>query len=223
MKPTTKAYLPKGYFQIGVTSLSAAPQSKAEVAIAGRSNVGKSSLLAVLIGNKGDVRISKTPGRTRELNFFAWGQRGLQDDYTDRYLVDVPGFGYAKMSQTAAQQTGRLLQNYFASRTELTGLILLCDVRRPLREEESDLLVTCLDRQMDIALVLNKVDKVSQSQVQKRLKQLKVDELPQLWPDLSRVTFFTTSATKGKGVDPLARWLVDHLKINSQLNVPNSM
>jgi GTP-binding protein len=101
---------------------------RVEVALAGRSNVGKSSLLNALTETRGLARISKTPGRTRALNFFGLG--------ASLALVDLPGFGYAKMSRTDAAHLGHLINDYLARREALAGLLLLIDARRGPEEEE---------------------------------------------------------------------------------------
>jgi GTP-binding protein len=101
---------------------------RVEVAFAGRSNVGKSSLLNALTETKGLARISKTPGRTRAVNFFAAGAALA--------LVDLPGFGYAKMSRTDAARIGQLMENYLTHRDSLVALVLLIDARRGPQAEE---------------------------------------------------------------------------------------
>ena len=101
---------------------------RAEVALAGRSNVGKSSLLNALAGRKNLARISKTPGRTRCLNFFTVGERLA--------LVDLPGYGYAKIAHSEAQKIAGLIEEYMRKRRELKALVLLIDLRRGPQKEE---------------------------------------------------------------------------------------
>jgi GTP-binding protein len=102
--------------------------SRVEIALAGRSNVGKSSLLNALAGRKNLARTSKTPGRTRCLNFFTVGERLA--------LVDLPGHGYAKMAHSEAEKIALLIEHYLRQRRELKALVLLIDARRGPQQEE---------------------------------------------------------------------------------------
>jgi GTP-binding protein len=125
---------------------------RAEVALAGRSNVGKSSLLNALAGSKGLARTSKTPGRTRCLNFFEVG--------TNLALVDLPGYGFAKMSRTDAAKIAALLADYLRQRRQLAGLVMLIDARRGPEREELDLAAAVRDRGLEPIVVATKSDKI---------------------------------------------------------------
>ena len=117
-------------------SLCQCPQDHGrEVAFSGRSNVGKSSVLNTLCGQNKLARTSKIPGRTRLLNYFR---------ITDAMrLVDLPGYGYARVSESMRQHWGRLMQEYFSSRRSLAGLVLVMDIRNPMKPSDQQMLQWC--------------------------------------------------------------------------------
>jgi GTP-binding protein len=125
---------------------------RVEVALAGRSNVGKSSLLNALTGSKGLARTSKTPGRTRCLNFFEVG--------TNLALVDLPGYGFAKMSRTDAAKIAELLADYLRERRQLAALVMLIDARRGPEREELELASAVRERGLELIVVATKSDKI---------------------------------------------------------------
>lgn len=125
----------------------------AEVAFAGRSNAGKSSALNAISGVNGLARTSKTPGRTQLINFFA-----LDDQ---RRLVDLPGYGYAKVPQKIKLQWQRELTLYLQKREALRGLIMLMDIRHPLKEYDQQMLQWCHDAGLPVHILLTKADKLS--------------------------------------------------------------
>jgi GTP-binding protein len=125
---------------------------RAEVALAGRSNVGKSSLLNAITGSKGLARTSKTPGRTRCLNFFEVG--------ANLALVDLPGYGFAKMSRADAVKIAELLADYLRERRQLAALVMLIDARRGPEREELDLAAAVHDRGLQLIVVATKSDKI---------------------------------------------------------------
>lgn len=138
-----------------------APQSyprwaRAEVALAGRSNVGKSSMLNALAGVRQLARISRTPGRTRAINFFA-----VEDDLA---LVDLPGYGYAKMARSEAARIGELMEHYLRERRELAALVMLVDARRGPEQEEFDLAALASERGLALIAVATKCDKLRRSE-----------------------------------------------------------
>lgn len=147
------------------------PADFKEVAFAGRSNVGKSSLINVLVNRRGLVRTSATPGRTQLLNFFA-----INENF---YLVDLPGFGFAKVPLTVKKQWGPMVRNYLERRTGLQALVLLFDIRRVPRQEELQLLDWLEELEVPTIPVITKVDKVSRSQREKQIRPiLEATELP---------------------------------------------
>ncbi|MCZ6762638.1 MAG: ribosome biogenesis GTP-binding protein YihA/YsxC [Gammaproteobacteria bacterium] len=162
------------------------PDKGSEVAFAGRSNAGKSSALNAIAGRKSLARISKTPGRTQLVNFFA-----LPDG--DR-LVDLPGYGYARVPDAMRRHWRHLMEAYFNQRRSLAGLILVMDVRRPLTEFDRQMLawsegVGCLTH-----ILLTKADKLSRGKASAMLHEVRSAVDPE-----TSVQLF--SATKKSGVD----------------------
>jgi GTP-binding protein len=141
-----------------------------EVAFAGRSNVGKSSAINRLVGRRGLARTSSTPGRTQHINFF-----GLDDRLV---VVDLPGYGYAKVSQTARAAWRPLVESYLGTRGVLAGVILIVDVRRGLEEEEHQLLDFMAAIGTPVLLIATKIDKLNRSGQAKALKALAASTLP---------------------------------------------
>ncbi len=167
------------------------PDIGAEVAFAGRSNAGKSSTLNALTGQRALARTSKTPGRTQLLNFFS-----LADDLR---LVDLPGFGYAKVPVAVQQAWSKTLDIYFRERASLRGLVLVSDIRHEPNRFELQLLAWCREAGLPVLLVLNKADKLSRNQAaQAVLQRRKVLADPS---GLLQVLPF--SALKKEGLDRL--------------------
>ena len=138
-----------------------------EIAFAGSSNVGKSSVINAITGNHKLARTSKIPGRTQQLNFFVLDD-GLR-------FVDLPGYGYAKVPEKVRQHWGRVLQAYFEERQSLVGLFLIMDVRHPLKPFDIQMLEWCNASVLPVHILLNKSDKVSRGAAQKSLQLLKRD------------------------------------------------
>ncbi|MCY4220734.1 MAG: ribosome biogenesis GTP-binding protein YihA/YsxC [Thiotrichales bacterium] len=124
-----------------------------EVAFAGRSNAGKSSAINALTGRRDLARTSRTPGRTRLLNFFS-----LDDG---RRLVDLPGYGYAKVPRTMSREWGILVGAYLESRESLAGVVVLMDIRHPLTALDQTLIEWCLAADVPVLAVLTKADKLA--------------------------------------------------------------
>ncbi len=136
------------------------PPGPPEVAVAGRSNCGKSSLVNALTGRSKLARVSGTPGRTRELLFFAVTFPGTPE----LLLVDLPGYGYARASKQEQQAWGELIDRYIDTRETLRTLLLLLDARRDPAEEERELLRWAAQRELDVIVVLTKADKLKRSE-----------------------------------------------------------
>ncbi len=148
-------------FVKGVVDLKGLPPSdRSEVCFAGRSNVGKSSLINALTNRAKLARSSAEPGRTRELNYFDLGEGRM-------YLVDLPGFGYAKVSRTQAEGWMRLTRSYLRGRPSLRRVFLLVDARRGLMDTDEEVM-TMLDKAaVTYQVVLTKVDKIKKPEVDK--------------------------------------------------------
>ena len=131
------------------------PEGRPEIAFAGRSNVGKSSLLNVMVQRKSLVRTSSTPGRTQLINFF-----DLNDEL---YLVDLPGYGFAKVPMAIKKQWGPMIQTYLQQRHSLCAVVVLFDIRRVPREEDLQLLDWLEEYGVPTIPVITKVDKISRN------------------------------------------------------------
>ena len=170
------------------------PPDLPEIALAGRSNVGKSSALNALVGRKALARASKTPGRTRTINFYALGDAGR--------LVDLPGYGYARAPQTLKERWSELVDLYVRSRENLVGIVVLVDARHPLMATDRHL-VAWLGEGRTKLVLLTKADKLSRSEQNKVLRSVSA-ELPR-----AEVRLF--SSVTGEGVeecrDLLEQWL----------------
>jgi GTP-binding protein len=135
-----------------------------EVAFAGRSNVGKSSLLNRLVRRKAFARVSRTPGRTRELNFFR-----VNDEMV---LVDLPGYGYAKISKERKAEWRPLIEGYLRSSPQLRGVVQLLDIRRDPSEDDLDMLDFLADLGTPTVVVVTKTDKLSRAAAAARMREL---------------------------------------------------
>lgn len=180
------------------------PEIGAEVAFAGRSNAGKSSAINQLTGNKKLARTSKTPGRTQLINFF-----GLETE--DLRLVDLPGYGYAKVPMATKLKWQENLAEYLHQRQSLRGLILLMDIRHPLQDFDTMLLDWSRQSHMPVHVLLTKCDKLKRGAAQNAL--LQVRRHLHTWNAQELATVQTFSALNGEGCDileaQLTRWLTE--------------
>ena len=177
----------------------APPDRGAEVAFVGRSNAGKSSALNTITEQRGLARTSKTPGRTQQINFFAVGE--------NRRLVDLPGFGYAKIPKAIKAQWQRHLTEYLHIRQSLRGLILLMDCRQPLTDYDQQILMWCADVGLAAHILLTKSDKLKRGPAGNNLLAVR-RRLPEFHPGASVQLF---SALKKTGVDEARQVLSDWL------------
>ncbi|MDO8953804.1 MAG: ribosome biogenesis GTP-binding protein YihA/YsxC [Gammaproteobacteria bacterium] len=139
------------------------PDTGVEVAIVGRSNAGKSSVLNILTGQKQLARTSKTPGRTQLINLFSIDDK--------RRLVDLPGYGFAKVAESIKIQWQKTLSQYLQERKSLKGLLLVMDCRHPFRDTDCSVIDWCLESNLPCHILLNKADKLSYSQQKTCLMQ----------------------------------------------------
>jgi len=181
------------------TIRAAPPDQGSEVAFAGRSNAGKSSALNAITGIRSLARTSKTPGRTQLLNFFALD--------AERRLVDLPGYGYARVPLAVKAQWQAAIGEYLQKRTALRGLVLVMDVRHPLTEQDVQMLRWCEAAHLRVHILLTKADKLNRGPgltvLQRVRKDLAAYQLP--------VSIQLFSALKHTGVDEARELLTDWL------------
>jgi len=174
----------------------APPDQGIEIAFAGRSNAGKSSAINALVQQNALARVSKTPGRTQLLNFFQIDEQ--------RKLVDLPGFGYAKVPEKIKKEWQKMMESYLKERKALSGIVLVMDIRHPLTEFDWQMVEWCEHAGLPIHILLTKADKLTYGAAKNTL--LKVQR------DLGRVSIVVTlqlfSALKKTGVDDI-HYLLD--------------
>ena len=180
-------------FVKGVVAMSGLPPAdRLEVCFAGRSNVGKSTLINALTGRKALARASNTPGRTQEINFFTVGQ--------DHYIVDLPGYGYANAPVAVVEKWQRLLKQYLSGRQTLRRAFLLIDTRHGVKPVDEEIM-TLLDRSaLTFQVVMTKADKIKTSERDAILDQVRgvLAKHPAAFPEI-----ILTSSEKGEGIPTL--------------------
>jgi GTP-binding protein len=180
-------------FVKGVVDMSGLPDAdRMEVCFAGRSNVGKSTLINALTGRKGLARASNTPGRTQEINFFTAG--------TSHYLVDLPGYGYANAPLPVVEKWQRLLKRYLSGRQTLRRAFVLIDARHGVKKVDSEILSLLDSSAVTFQCVLTKADKVKAADREKILDQVRgaLAKHPAAYPEI-----VLTSSEKGDGIADL--------------------
>ncbi|MFC1867857.1 ribosome biogenesis GTP-binding protein YihA/YsxC [Thermodesulfobacteriota bacterium] len=163
------------------------PPDRPEIAFAGRSNVGKSSLINVLVNVKKMARTSSTPGRTQALNFFEIGSR--------MYLVDLPGYGFARVPLNVKKSWGIMVESYLRNRSNLRALVVILDIRRDPNSGDMDLLNWLNKYGIEAILVLTKADKLSRQKCSARAKLIS-KVLEKISPD--RPTLFSAKTRDGR-------------------------
>lgn len=169
-----------------------------EIALAGRSNVGKSSLINKFINRKNLARTSSKPGKTQTLNYYRINGNQF-------YFVDLPGYGFAQVSQSVKEKWGHFIEAYLVKRENLCGVIQLVDLRHPPSKDDIAMYDWLMQLHKEVLVVATKCDKVSKGQWQKHIKQvregLKADKSQQI------VVF---SAENGQGLEELHAWVEKH-------------
>ena len=166
------------------------PDGGFEVALAGRSNAGKSSALNALCQQNALARVSKTPGRTQQLVYFELPQ------HPDRFLVDLPGYGYAKVPHDLREHWQAFLDTYFRTRLALRGLVVVMDIRHPLKDYDRHMLNYTVERGLPAHALLTKADKLSRSAVGNALQAVRRD-LAKSYGDTVSVQAFSGESKLG--------------------------
>ncbi|WP_299567479.1 ribosome biogenesis GTP-binding protein YihA/YsxC [uncultured Sulfitobacter sp.] len=180
-------------FVKGVVAMSGLPApDRLEVCFAGRSNVGKSSLINAITGRKGLARASNTPGRTQEINYFTAGD--------DLYLVDLPGYGYANAPLPVVEKWQRLLKQFLQGRQTLRRAFVLIDARHGVKKVDDEIMTLLDSAAVTFQAVVTKADKVKEKERDKVLDQIRtaLSKHPAAYPEL-----IVTSSEKGWGIPTL--------------------
>ena len=179
------------------------PDREAEVCFIGRSNVGKSSLINALFERRNMARTSKTPGRTQELNFFSLGEKS--------YIVDLPGYGYAKTSKDKRSDWQTLIKSYIAERRSLKRVFTLVDARHGLKDNDLEFFSFLDTYAVNYQIILTKIDKVKKTDMPKILDEInsKIEEHPACNPE-----FLMTSAIKRSGISEIRDVMFSILGLN---------
>ncbi len=180
-------------FVKGVVSMSGLPaDDRLEVCFAGRSNVGKSTLINAVTGRKSLARASNTPGRTQEINFFTAAE--------SHYLVDLPGYGYANAPLPVVEKWQRLLKKYLAGRQSLRRAFVLIDMRHGIKSVDQEILSLLDSSAVTFQCILTKADKIKEPAREATLTQVReaLSKHPAAFPEL-----IVTSAEKGWGIETL--------------------
>ena len=185
------------------------PEGPPEIAFAGRSNVGKSSLINALLGQKGLARTSNTPGRTQELNYFVPdGYSGNSGDLPPLAVVDMPGYGFAKAPKAQVEAWTKLVFDYLRGRSTLKRVYVLIDARHGIKENDSDVMDLLDKAAVSYQVVLTKIDKIKPPAVARLLNETlaRISKRPAAYPEV-----LATSSERKDGLDALRMAIVSLL------------
>ena len=174
------------------------PAGRPEISFSGRSNVGKSSLINKLCNRKNLARVSSTPGKTATINFY---------EVDGCYFVDLPGYGYAKVSKGERDRWGKLMESYFADRSQMTLGVMIVDSRHKPTADDCTMAKWYRDAGCPVVVVANKLDKLKKSEVEGNLQRIR--ETLELGEDTPLIPF---SAEKGTGKEELLRIILASVK-----------
>lgn len=182
----------RAQFLVSAASAKQFPESQArEIAFAGRSNAGKSSAINALCDNRSLCRTSKTPGRTQLINFFSIDEHHC--------LVDLPGYGFAQVPEAMRRDWQKLMEKYLSKRANLVGLVIIMDIRHPLKDTDWQMIEWCRHFGTPLHVLLTKADKLKKSEAEKNLKAVST-ALEEAGLEATLQTF---SATKRYGIEDL--------------------
>ncbi len=174
------------------------PSIKPEIAFAGRSNVGKSSLLNKVLNRKGLARVSSVPGKTVTINFYT---------VDDIYFTDLPGYGYAKVSDNEKKRWADLMEGYFASDRNIKLVVVLTDMRRSITKDDINMIEYLAHNNFNFAVVMTKSDKLNKTEYAKRLKEIQVE-----LEGFNSVAVIPFSSLNGDGRDELRKVIDESIR-----------
>jgi len=179
------------------------PSPYAEIAFAGKSNVGKSSLINTLLGRKGIAKVSGTPGKTRLINFFEVRFKDKNNENGFLSFVDLPGYGYSEVSKTERAAWKKMIMTYLESRLNLNGVMLLVDIRH--KADPKDILTLQMLKESNIpyAIAVTKSDKIAKSKIPSVIKKLALEF------QVKKEDLFPVSSLKKTGIDAILNWVND--------------